>query len=218
MIKSAKCIYFAKLIALAPLLLVLGACASAGKKNIPSAQIKYAPAIEVPYSEVVEDVAEHIGVNVRWGGQIIAAEDVAEVTRLTVLAMPLAETGRPSRRLQQEFEGGRFIVEMKDFDESSNNQLITVYGPISGEEILRNGKKQKVIPVVTALESRDWNAETRPYTNKFHLGLSYNGLGSRYYGRHYYGHGYSSYGNYYSFFPYGYVSRGHRFHRHGRRH
>ena len=220
--KSVKRTNAAKLFFITPLVLMLGACASVGKTSIPSAQIKYPPAIEVAYSQVVDNIAEHHGTNVRWGGQIIAAEDVGDITRLTVLAMPLAENGKPSRHYKNSPDSGRFIIEMRNFDERSNNQLITVYGQIIGEEILTNGKKKKSIPIVSAMESKDWGSGTRSYAGEFHLGLPYNGLGYGYYDRgyygSYYGSRYSRYGSYYSLYPYGYVSRGRRYYRHGGHH
>ena len=89
-----------KSLALAGLLLSLTACASTGSKSSLSPQISYAPAIDVSYNDVVKNVPEHVGVNVRWGGQIIAAENPKSgaKTRLTLLAYPLKANGKPDTK------------------------------------------------------------------------------------------------------------------------
>lgn len=204
-----------KTLASVALLLSLTACATVNSKNTISPQIAYAPAIDVPYSAVIDNVKEHVGVNVRWGGQIIGAEDVTEsqakgnsakgqednvITRVTVIASPLSSDGKPDRRGEAEFDGGRFIVEMNNFHDRVRSRFITVYGPISGEETLTNGNKQITIPVIAAVETEDWNHSSQRYPVEFRHGLPYNGLGLRY--GYYDGYGYS--GSAYYGFGYGY--------------
>lgn len=216
-------------------LLSLAACASTGNNRLLSPQIAHAPAIDVPLSAVVDNVNENLGVNVRWGGQIIHAEDVQkpveegqqpkEITRVTVVAHPLLGSGKPDWRSRPDFDGGRFIVEISDFHEQIHRRFITVYGPISGAQTLSNGKRQTTIPVVTALESADWNDPHDRYRYQvgFRHDLPYNGLGFRY--GYYDGYGYSGsvfYGvglGLYPFYsPYPYFSYGHRIGRRGHHH
>ena len=204
-----------KFVALLGLILGVAACATVNEVNSPSAQIQYAPAIDVPYSEVIDNVKQHLGVNVRWGGQIIGARDVDEITRVTIMAYPLSSDGEPTRRLGSGFDGGRFIVEMDNFHDRINSRFITIYGPISGEETLTNGNKQITIPVVTAIETEDWKQSSPRYSVELRHGFPYHGLGFRYgyYDRYgYYGN--FSYGLDFGFYPFAYVGRGHHRGRH----
>lgn len=172
------------------LLLGLSACASTnvaknGPSNIP-ATINYAPAIDVPYEEVKEDINQHLGVNVRWGGQIIASEQINDGHRLTVITYPLNDDGRPDRKKSKDFEAGRFIVETTDFDSEKSSRFVTVFGPVSGQQLLQNGKLETTVPVVTAQETQEWNAADRRYVVRTGRHLPYNGLAhSRSYGRFY---------------------------------
>lgn len=165
-----------KPILFALLALTLSGCAtSIDKKEVPI-QISVAPAIDVPYSDVVKNIPEHIGVKVRWGGQIIGAEQAGDITRLTMLAYPLNSAGQPDIRSQRDdFTGGRFIVETHNFDPENPNRFMTVYGAVTNTEVLTNGKLTKSIPVVTALESSDWDPKDQRYANE-RLRLPYNGL------------------------------------------
>lgn len=200
------------------LLLTLSACASTGSSKYTSAQIKHAPAIDVSYEEVEGKVNEHLGVHVRWGGQVIAAEDMNNKTRLTVVAYPLKQNGKPDRKAASEFENQQFIVETEALDRQLENRFITVYGPIAGAETLTNGNLERVIPVVAALDTKEWNkTHHRRYVHDHHY-LPYHGLGLRYgfgYGRYpYYGNSYRL-GFSYGYYPYRYGSRGFRFSRRG---
>lgn len=197
--------------------LTLTGCASTGIQNNTPVQITLAPAIDVPYAEVIKDVPNHIGVTVRWGGQIIAVEDDQSVTRLTVLAYPLNSKGQPRVEPDKGFVGGRFIVETSTFDAESSSRFLTVYGPISSEEVLTNGKLTKTIPVVTALEAKEWTSNDHHYAGQRQRHrLPYNGLG---YGLNFgYAHIGYDYGRYYGyanlapfFYPYYHTgSRGFR--------
>lgn len=199
-----------KAFAIAILLLSLGACTTTGKSSQsgakPPLEISYAPAIDVSYEEVVNRLKAHIGVKVRWGGQIIGSEDVDDLTRLTVIAYPLNAQGRPDRNANNDFAAGRFIVETKNFDAGKESRFLTVYGQITGEGVLTNGKLEKVIPVVTAIESKQWNSTERRYIARTGRHLPYNGLG---YGVSFgFGHGFytNSYSGFYSHYPYRYYN------------
>lgn len=141
--------------------LSLSACASTGGKSTISKKIQHAPAIDVAYRQAAENLQDHIGVNVRWGGQIVAAEDVGNKTRLTVIAYPLSNEGKPIAKSSNKFQGGHFIVELENFDIDESGDLMTVYGKISSEEVLTNGKLKKSIPVVTAFETESWDLDSR---------------------------------------------------------
>jgi starvation-inducible outer membrane lipoprotein len=202
-----------KAVALTALLLSLGACAATGKsrhgQTKPPLEISYAPAIDVSYQEVADRLKQHIGVKVRWGGQVISSENVDTLTRLTVIAYPLNAQGRPDRKVNSDFKAGRFIVETQNLDASKQSRFVTVYGSITGEEVLTNGALKKVIPVVTAIESKKWSDSDRGYIARTDRHLPYNGLGYAYsfdFGRGLYA---NSYSDFYSPFPYGYYSGSH---------
>lgn len=160
---------------LATLTVVLSGCASNGMQSTVANQISIAPAIDVAYAEVIENVPENIGIQVRWGGQIIAIDNSEELTRLTVLAYPLNAKGQPQQEHLKNFVGGRFIVEIESSEMKNGSQFITVFGTVTDKHVLSNGKLTKVIPVVTALEAKGWSAHDQRYARQRHR-LPYNGL------------------------------------------
>ncbi|GAA6137913.1 hypothetical protein NBRC116583_16600 [Arenicella sp. 4NH20-0111] len=166
-----------RLMVFVPLLLITSGCASTAiEKNI-SNKISVAPAIDVPYGEVIKSTPDHIGVNVRWGGQVIGVEDVDGRAQLMVLAYPLNRRGQPEQEPVDGFVGGRFIVETDNYETKGSSRFLTVYGPISRTEILTNGRLKKAIPVVTALETKEWSDHEQRYARNRKYHLPYNGLG-----------------------------------------
>jgi starvation-inducible outer membrane lipoprotein len=157
-------------------ILLLTGCASSNHQSRVPDQITIAPAIDVTYDDVIKNVPNHVCVNVRWGGQIIGVEDAGSPTRLTVLAYPLNRKGQPNNQRGEDFVGGRFIIETTAFDSEKNNRFVTVYGRISDKEVLKNGHLTQTIPVVTAIESKEWTEHDRRYARD-RIRLPYNGLG-----------------------------------------
>ena len=183
-------------------LLVLGGCASSNLARQTPSSISIAPAINIPYQEVVKNIPENIGAKVRWGGQVISSEQTTDGTRLTVLAFPLDAQGMPEQRYIEDFEGGRFIVEANNFDDQESSRFITVFAEVSDKLVLTNGKYSKEIPIVKAIDLQQWNEQDQRYSKKRRYRLPYNGLA---YGL---GFGYSgfSYGRYGSYNRYGSLS------------
>jgi len=148
------------------LALTLSACASTSSKHqqpkLPqlSENLSVAPAIDVPYSEVNKNIKENVGLNIRWGGKIVSAKKVGDVTELTVLANRLAQDSRPIPKADDDFSDQRFIIVVPEYEHSLLRQYITVYGEVSGERSLVNGPKTRVIPVITAIETMEWNSVT----------------------------------------------------------
>jgi len=169
---------------------ILTGCASSGSKykqshqqaQVPP-QIHFQPAIDVPYKDVVKNIDDNIGVNVRWGGQVISGEQVDEsTTRLTIFVHPLTDNGRPISVGKSNLDGGRFVVDLKDglaegvaFD----GHFVSFYGTVSGEKVLRNGNKEITIPVVEAIELVDWDMVDRQNYAKDRRGNAYYSLGYR---------------------------------------
>ena len=149
-----------------------------------SSNIAFPPAIDISYDEVLANVDQNIGANVRWGGQVIESVKVNDsVTRLTVFAYPLSTEGRPLKAGQTDSEGGRFIVDLHDdFAQGIDFQgsFLTFYGDVTSRFIVTNGNRQKEIPVINAQEFVDWNMvdQNRGYATDQRRN-SYYRLGSR---------------------------------------
>jgi len=140
------------------LLLTLSACASTGHKKQATKNINSPPAIDVPYQEVSNNIKDNVGVNVRWGGEIISAKKAGEATELTVVALPLSKRGRPLPQSGKQNHNERFIVKVTDYEDSILRKYLTVYGQVTGAETLVNDPKTKIIPVVTAINSKQWKS------------------------------------------------------------
>lgn len=215
-----------KPLALLFLSVLLAGCASSGGSysSAPSPRINYAPVIDVAYNDVAENVAKHIGAKVRWGGQIVSSEDHGDLTKLTVFAYPLSANGKPARKVNENYKGGRFVVEIENEDLRNarlQDRFVTVYGEVSGELTVVNGPLEKTLPIVDALEIEDWQYRDHRRYADIQLGLAYHGLGFRYgndYSHRYGFYGSPFYGYGFSYYPsYRHHSYGHRSRRHGRR-
>jgi len=114
----------------------------------------------VPYSEVNKNISDNLGLNVRWGGEIIGSKDVEEGVELTVLANKLGDDSRPLPRTAQDNNDDRFIVVVGEYERPLLRRHITVFGQISSERTLVNGPRTRKIPVVTAIETMEWNSVT----------------------------------------------------------
>ena len=192
-----------KLISCIALAFTVSACGSVKHKQSITENLRFAPAIDVPYHEVKENIKENLGLHVRWGGQVISANTLNEVTELTVFSYPLSRDGQPIPRSNNDFVNGRFIVKTSNDTQTSVPRFITVYGLVSGEKTLVNGPKAMTIPVVTAINSKEWRHD--PTVDKrgnayYSLGFStghfnlFNDFGHRSFWRNGYGYGYNSHG------------------------
>ena len=143
---------------LAMALLATALATSTASAQRASTKITTAPAISVSYEQVQSDLPKHLGVNVRWGGQIIGSQTIDNITRVTVLAYPLNAKGVPSA--EQAIDGSAFAI---DFDKTSRRKklaegnFITVFGPVVGGLKLTNGPLETLVPVITSTEYKKWN-------------------------------------------------------------
>ncbi len=121
------------------------------------ARITNTPAIDVSYKQVQSDLTKHLGVNVRWGGQIIDSQQTDTSTLVILQAFPLDTEGKPS--VGGDIESSIFVV---DYDKNSSpknlavGNYITVYGSVEGDLELINGPLQMLVPVVTSQEIQRW--------------------------------------------------------------
>jgi len=199
-------------------LLLLAGCASVTKQasqtdQIISPRITFAPLIELNYQEVANNIDQNIGAEVRWGGQVVLAEQSETTVRLTIFAYPLSPNGQPEYPLG-EVKNQRFVVDVdkslladKDPDDQLlANDFVTFYGKVAQNLVVKNGSKQITIPLINAIEFVNWDSpEQQQYAadrrgnafyslgaRKGHFGNRYYRKGSyfdrSYYGRSYYGH------------------------------
>lgn len=174
-----------------------------------SPNITFAPAIDVTYADVVNEIDQNIGTDVRWGGHVVESTLIDDSTiRLTVFGYPLSSDGRPEKPKKSEEKHGRFIVDLKDSLAKSvdfKGRLITLYGSIASQLVVTNGDRQKAIPIITAKELVDWNRvdQVRSYAKNLR-NRSYYNLGYR---RGYYGLGYGYYYPFYGKSYFGYKNR-----------
>lgn len=194
-----------KLFSSIALAITLSACGSVAHKRQLSENLIFAPAIDVPYSEVNKNIKDNLGLHVRWGGQVISVENVGDITELTVFGYPLSKDGKPIQSSDKDFNGGRFIVEVKDYNEKSTPRFLTVYGQVTGEKILVNGPKTMTIPILTAIDSKEWNRD--PSADR--RGIAYYSLGySTGHFNSFNGYGHRGYwGNSYGYDGHGFRSR-----------
>ena len=83
-----------------------------------------------------------------WGGEVIGVQNLADHTRIEVLAYPLDSSQRP--RLKEPATG-RFMAEMPGFLEPMNfprSSLITVRGQFTGTQAASVGQAQYIYPMV----------------------------------------------------------------------
>ncbi len=97
-----------------------------------------------------------VGQTVRWGGKILATQNLARSTRITVLARPLTKNGRPK---DVESSPGRFIAEFPQFLDPAlypNERKLTVVGQYTGQETITIGEFPYKQPVVEVEQHYLW--------------------------------------------------------------
>ena len=191
-----------------------------------SSNITFAPTINISYADVLKDIDQNIGTDVRWGGKVIESTQIDNSTiRLIVFGYPLSSDGRPVKSKKVDEKYGRFIVDLNDVRAKNVNfkgRLVTLYGDITSQLTVSNGDRQKAIPVINAKELVDWNRVDKIQSYAQHQQRkSYYGLGYRHghygwglsFGYPYYGRSHFGYSHQYS--PFGHFS-GHRSYGHRR--
>ena len=129
-----------------------------------STNISYAPVIDIAYADVVADIDENIGTDVRWGGEVIESVQLNDSTvRLTVYGYPLSNEGRPFKQSikarQDRQESGRFIVDLNETlaeDTDFKGHFVTFYGGVTSKLVVTTGNREKQIPIIDAQEIDDW--------------------------------------------------------------
>ncbi|MCG7962851.1 MAG: Slp family lipoprotein [Candidatus Thiodiazotropha taylori] len=85
---------------------------------------------DIRVDEVQQDAEPFVGSRVRWGGEIISVENLADETHIEILSQRLSKSGKP---LDSKKSYGRFIARMDGFMEPEDfpkERLITVVGQL----------------------------------------------------------------------------------------
>ena len=187
--------------------LLLGACASTNyyetvdKLVNVTPNIAYAPAIDVPYSEALNNTSSDL--TVRWGGKVIESKEIdASTTRLILSQLELAVDGRPLEKANQRVTN-HFVVDLVDgfakrFDLS--NDYITFYGEVAGKQLVLVNGRSSTLPILKPLEIVNWDfvdreviANQRRRTNTYYHNVSHHRIYTGHFGHGFGSHSFSSF-------------------------
>lgn len=118
------------------------------------------PGVPLTVVQVQRAPQAAIGQRVRWGGRILAVNNLADHTELILLAWPLSRDGKP--RLETK-PSGRFIATIAGFVDPAAypvQRLLTVAGPITGVAVRPIGEYPYQYPRVAAKSLHLWPAST----------------------------------------------------------
>jgi outer membrane lipoprotein len=122
--------------------------------------------------QAVGDMAQVRGKTVAWGGVIVGTMNLADKTRLEVLAYPLDGRNRPEVEAKPT---GRFIAFHPGFLEPVNfaaGRLLTVIGTVTGTLPGTVGEARYVYPVIEASRVFLWpTPEQEAAQPQFHFGV-----------------------------------------------
>jgi len=133
------------------LVLTLSACTSV------TSSISKAPANNYQFRQVVNDVNNFIGREVRWGGKIINVSKDNDHVLIEIKQFPLNRYGFPLTNIPSQ---GRFIAQAEqifDTDKLQQGLLITFSGFVVSEtsQILKHEKHY--LPVISIKDSHLWS-------------------------------------------------------------
>ncbi|MEZ5541752.1 MAG: Slp family lipoprotein [Pseudomonadota bacterium] len=130
-------------------------------------QIRHGPQDNPTPALAAARLADYVGQTVRWGGVLIATDNLATVTRLSVLARPLAADGEPQPGDDSQ---GRFIAVVPAFLDPAqyvHDRRVTVSGILRAGEIGMVGTYPYVYPVVEAQAWYLWPDAVAPYGSPY---------------------------------------------------
>lgn len=111
------------------ILLALGIALSGCSSPIP-ALIKQVPPGDIQVEEVQQQPDGFVKSKVRWGGNIMLVENLADRTLIEVLSRKLGSNGKPDTNSSSK---GRFRISLEGFiepEEFPKDRLITVHGDV----------------------------------------------------------------------------------------
>lgn len=124
----------------------------------------------LPY-EVAAEPERHSGAEVIWGGMILALENRAGGTEVTILAYPLDRAQRP---LPQAGSLGRFIILLPGYVERHDypdGLFVSLSGRVAGTRAGRVGEQAYVFPLVEAAHVHRWPSGYQFDRVQWHIGV-----------------------------------------------
>lgn len=144
---------------------LLAACASKPPVSLEGVDLTLEPEQAVDSFDLVR------GNRVAWGGVIVATDNLAEHTRIEVLAFPLNRSARPETGATAQ---GRFIVRREGYLETVDyapGRVITVSGTLAEIEAGTIGEADYAYPVVRADELHLWKSKSNDSGPFYHFGI-----------------------------------------------
>ncbi|MCL4873647.1 Slp/YeaY family lipoprotein [bacterium] len=134
------------------LVLILAVAVLAGCSVMPRGVLK-AVDRDITLDQVQANPDRYLGSNVLWGGIILGAENLEDVTEIEVLETKLGFDERPANGTSR----GRFIIRARGFLDTniySKDKRITVAGTVRAVERRRIGRMEYPYPVLEPIEVR----------------------------------------------------------------
>ncbi|MEW8624838.1 MAG: Slp family lipoprotein [Candidatus Thiodiazotropha sp.] len=160
--------------------LIISSCAS----KIPLA-IRTPIDGDIRVDEVQQDAEPFIDSRVRWGGEIISVENLADETHIEILSHRLNKSGKP---MDSKKSRGRFIARMEGFLEPEDfpkERLMTVVGRL--EEVVEKpvGEYPYSYPQVRVQSYHLWPKQIDPaYHHRYYYDPFYDPFYYPYWRRH----------------------------------
>lgn len=143
---------------------LLGACSTSPTFDTRNANLKLQP------PQAVELAEANSNTRVIWGGTVLEAHNLKEVTQIEVLAYPLNSSYRP---VKSEKPQGRFLIKYTGYLEPAiytAGRSITVQGILSGVASGTVGEHKYTYPVVKSERLHLWTDKDETNT-RFHFGI-----------------------------------------------
>jgi outer membrane lipoprotein len=140
---------------------------------------------DIRVDEVQQDADQFTGSRVRWGGEILSVENLADETHIEILSYRLSKSGKP---LESKKSRGRFIARMDGFLEPGDfpkQRLITVVGRV--DEIIEKpvGEYPYTYPQVKVQSYHLWPKPIEPvYPHRYYYDPFYDPFYYPYWRRH----------------------------------
>jgi outer membrane lipoprotein len=155
-----------RLIPLSILLFSLFLLAGCASTKVPKA-ISTPAADDIRVDEVQQHKQQFTHAKVRWGGDIISVENLAQETRIEILSRPLNDEGKPK---DDRRSIGRFIARIEGYLESEEypkNRLMTITGTLLEVEQKPVGDYPYPYPVVEVEAYYLW-PEQKVYSHPYY--------------------------------------------------
>ena len=148
-----------------PLALLMAGCAS-GPRFDPTGVAR-----AVTPRQAVAEITALKGTRVLWGGVVVNSANLADATRIEVLAYPLGSSQEPNLAANPL---GRFLVLKPGYLETADygqGREVTVIGPLEGVRQGKVGQASYQYPVVSAERIHLWPGPSVEPRTRFHIGV-----------------------------------------------